>query len=76
MIPLLPFASEYLDMTLDAAAYSWSSGLTGVTFFIVGAAKARFTQQSWLRCGIETLLIGGTAAGVAYAVGTLLRGFA
>jgi VIT1/CCC1 family predicted Fe2+/Mn2+ transporter len=76
MIPLLPFAFEYFDIDLPAGAYAWSTALTGLTFFVVGAAKARFTEQSRVRCGIETLLIGGTAAAVAYTVGMLLRGFA
>lgn len=56
--------------------FFWSSVLTGVTFFGVGALKSRFVDESWQASGIQTLLVGGTAAFIAYAVGVFLRGIA
>ncbi len=47
---------------------------TLTALFIVGAVKSKFSIKSWYRSGIETLLIGGAAAGIAYFVGYLLRG--
>ena len=58
------------------AAYVASAWMTGVTFFTIGAAKSRVVERSWLRSGLQTLLIGGTAAALAYGVGWLGAGLA
>ncbi len=76
--------------TLPLAAFGWqlivpenlalpnaflvSSIMTGVAFFVVGAMKSRVTEENWMRAGTLTLLMGGTAAALAYAVGALLTG--
>jgi VIT1/CCC1 family predicted Fe2+/Mn2+ transporter len=44
--------------------------MTGIVFFGIGAAKSIWSLAPWWRSGLETLAIGGVAAGVAYAVGT------
>jgi VIT1/CCC1 family predicted Fe2+/Mn2+ transporter len=41
----------------------------GATFFGVGAIKSRWSPLAWWRSGLETLLIGMSAAAVAFAVG-------
>src|SRR5262249_9022303 len=46
---------------------------TAVALFGVGASRARFSLQSWMRSGFEILLLGGTAGAVAYYVGVLLK---
>ena len=65
LIPLLPYILSL------PAPFHWSIWLTAVTFFSVGAAKSRRSLAPWWRSGIETLLIGGAAASIAYLVGTL-----
>ena len=65
MVPLLPFLFG------AAAAFSWSVAMTLAVFFAIGAAKSRWSLARWWRSGLETLLIGGVAAAMAYGVGTL-----
>ena len=76
MIPLLSFLIQAIWPSAITNAYLWSCLLTGVAFFLVGAAKSRFVEQTWYGSGLETLLLGGAAAGLAYLVGYWLRGFA
>lgn len=51
-----------------------STVLSGVALFSLGASKVLVTQRNAFRSGLEMLLVGGLAAGVAYIVGSLLRG--
>lgn len=65
IVPLLPFLLGFGN------AFAVSAGMTGVVFFAIGAAKSVWSVAPWWRSGLETLAIGGAAAGVAYAVGSL-----
>jgi VIT1/CCC1 family predicted Fe2+/Mn2+ transporter len=76
LIPLLAFILQYLSPDIVVNPFLWSSLLTGATFVGVGAAKARFVEQSWYWSGLETLAVGGSAATLAYLVGALLKGIA
>ncbi len=48
-------------------------GATGLVFFTIGALKSRWSLTSWLRSGMETLLIGMSAAGLAFVIGYALK---
>lgn len=67
-IPLLP----YLFQT-GQSAFRYAVIITFVTLFVVGALRTFFSQRSWLYLGLEMLLIGGSAATLAYVVGYALR---
>ena len=67
MVPLIPFL-----MGMDNA-FRLSAISTLAVFFAIGALKARWSLVSWWRSGLETLTIGGVAAGMAYVVGTLFH---
>ena len=73
-LPLIVFiAGSVLDFDVNAP-FVWSTALTALAFFAVGAFKSRFVDQAWWRSGFETLALGGAAAGLAYLVGVLLQG--
>lgn len=73
IVPLAPFlASSGFAMNLPGP-YLWSTVATAVAFFAVGAFKSRFVEQLWWRSGSQTLLVGGTAAVLAYLCGMLLQ---
>ena len=74
LIPLLPYLVNWMGMAEMASPFLWSSIMTSVAFFWVGALKGRFVNQSWLLAGAETMAIGAAAAAMAYGVGVLLKG--
>ena len=74
LVPLLPYLANWIQPGLVAQTFLWSSILTGIAFFWVGAQKARFVNQRRRIGGIETVAIGGFAAGMAYFIGALLKG--
>lgn len=67
MVPMVPF--------LFGAGNAFNVALvcTGCVFFLIGTLKSRWSLDPWWRSGLETLLIGGVAASIAYFVGSLFR---
>jgi vacuolar iron transporter family protein len=64
-----------LVVPVDAAiSFPVALVLSALALFALGAAKVLITERSWFRSGLEMLLVGGLAAGVAYLVGYLLQG--
>ncbi len=61
LVPLLTYLSAGGLVSCVLAA--------GATFFGVGAIKSRWSPVAWWRSGLETFLIGMSAAAVAFAVG-------
>jgi vacuolar iron transporter family protein len=68
-IPLLPYMLVY-DNTL---ALQLSVVITLVALAVFGALKGRIVGTGWLRSAIQTVVIGGTAAAVAYLLARLLN---
>lgn len=66
-LPLVPFIIGLEN------AFTVSATVTMVTFFGIGAIKSHWSLSPWWRSAFETLLIGGTAATIAYVVGTLFH---
>jgi len=75
-IPLLAYILSYFFSSLRGDAFTLSAILTSCAFFIVGSVKGKALAKKWYLSGIETFLIGGVAAVIAYAVGYGLRGLA
>lgn len=72
MLPLLPFIVNWWLPQALPAPFTVSIIATMGAFFLVGALKGRFVKVNGLRSGLETTLVGGTAALLAYGVGALL----
>jgi len=65
IVPLLP----YLFDIPNTQKFVISSLLAGTTFFAVGGIRTFITGGSFLKAGIEMLLVGGVAAVVAFSIG-------
>jgi predicted membrane protein (TIGR00267 family) len=68
LVPILPFAFQALSCTNALIA---SIVATVVTLFGVGAMKTIFSRKSWVRSGMEMMVIGVSAAAITYMIGTL-----
>jgi VIT1/CCC1 family predicted Fe2+/Mn2+ transporter len=75
-VPLVSFVLALLvpDLVFPGGPFLWSIALTAIAFAAVGAIKSRLVEGSGWRGALEVLLVGGSAAGIAYAIGMLLRG--
>jgi VIT1/CCC1 family predicted Fe2+/Mn2+ transporter len=69
-VPLVPFVAG------AASAFWTAAAITSLMFVVIGALKSRWSVRPWWMSGLETLIIGGGAAVVAYAIGAWLRGIA
>jgi VIT1/CCC1 family predicted Fe2+/Mn2+ transporter len=70
LVPILPFLAG------TSSSFAISAALTGLVFFTIGAVKSRWSPAHWLKSGLETFAVGAVAAGLAYAIGYLLRNVA
>ena len=75
-LPLLVYLAALLfNFTLSATtSFLISVVLSGVALFALGAAKYFVTRRNPFFSGFEMPIVGGCAAGVAYLVGSLLKG--
>lgn len=68
VLPLLPYI-----FIKDGDTFLLSSIGAGAALFAAGALRKFFSKRSWFWSGIEMLFVGGSAAGMAYLVGFLLK---
>lgn len=73
-VPLLVYLLNLVVPGAVAEPFVWSAALAGLAFATVGAVKGRIVRSSTWRSALETLLIGGGAAAIAYWIGAALRG--
>ncbi|MGH9616076.1 MAG: VIT1/CCC1 transporter family protein [Acidobacteriaceae bacterium] len=67
IIPLIPYMLLGVSSALQASVV-----ITLIALFFFGAVKGRLTGGGTWRSGLQTVLIGGLAAGAAYALARLL----
>ena len=72
IIPLTVYIYDYLR-EFEVNLFLISGLLTSVAFLLIGFIKTYITKTSRLKGMIETLILGGMAAAVAYFVGDILE---
>ena len=70
LVPLVPFL---LGVN---RGFALSIFLTAAVFLVIGSVKSRWSTSSWWSSGLSTLLVGGIASALAYAVGVFLKSLA
>jgi vacuolar iron transporter family protein len=70
LIPLLPFL---LPGLAASERFLSSAVITAISFAAIGVVKGVVVRHAVVRSGLETLLVGGIAASLAYLVGWWLR---
>ena len=73
-LPLIAFIFEVASPGSLPRPFLVSAIMTGAAFFAIGALKSRFVLEHWFIAGLQTLAVGGVAAGLAFLIGRALRG--
>jgi vacuolar iron transporter family protein len=82
LIPLIPFIYVYfvyfdLSHSINKIdnVFLYSIIFTAISFFSIGLVKGKVVNKSPVKSGLNTLIIGGIAAVVAFLVGGLLGAY-
>ena len=76
ILPLITFVLLYFNPNIAINPFLLSCLITGASIFIVGALRSIVIAKKWYQAGIEMLIVGGLASGVAYYIGYFLKGLA
>jgi VIT1/CCC1 family predicted Fe2+/Mn2+ transporter len=71
IVPLIPFIFQPEQAAIDT--FPSSIAFTALTFAGIGLLKGKALNRPLLHSGFETLVTGGIAAAIAYAMGKILR---
>lgn len=71
-IPLSLFMLGPLKILSTHEMFVYSTMITVVFLFILGASKSNFSSVSWFVSGFETMCIGSVCAAFAYGVGRII----
>lgn len=72
MVPIIGFAVVPMiagDHLTDDELFLVACCITACALFCLGSLKARFTDKQFLRAGLETTMLGGVCAAIAFLVG-------
>jgi len=76
LVPLLSFVLGVFIPSIKPLEFQISILLTVASFLVIGAIKGKIVGKNRFRSAVETFVIGGIAAVLAFVVGYLLRGLA
>jgi VIT1/CCC1 family predicted Fe2+/Mn2+ transporter len=71
IIPLLPYI--FLLTLTSNQMFFVSCIITSFSFIVIGFIRGKISGKNRLRASLETFLVGGSAATIAYVVGYLLK---
>ncbi|CAM9332857.1 unnamed protein product [Scytosiphon promiscuus] len=80
VLPLLAYALSPLisavgggdEPATQGTLFLWSCFVTAFALFCIGVVKSTFVSRSWVGSGMETLVLGGCCAGLAYEIGAVV----
>jgi len=72
-IPLISFILSLFLPFVQRHAFIYSIALTAFALLVIGGVKAEIVKKPLMRSALETLVIGGIAALLAFGVGYFLR---
>ncbi|MDO8459886.1 MAG: VIT1/CCC1 transporter family protein [Nanoarchaeota archaeon] len=72
-IPLISFVLASFNNSIAAHRFTYSFILTGLALLLIGSVKGYVVKKHFLRSALQTLIIGGIAALLAFGVGFLLK---
>lgn len=73
-IPLVPFIVSVFVSLSAKVQFVYSIVGTFLAFIFTGYMRGKITGTSIVRSALETVLVGGIAAAIAYGVGVALKG--
>jgi VIT1/CCC1 family predicted Fe2+/Mn2+ transporter len=76
-LPLLGYVliPTFFPDSSSEALFVSACVVTGLVLFLMGSVKSFFSKQHWLRAGMETFLLGGACATVAFTIGQVVHDF-
>jgi len=73
IIPLLSYVAGLFNAKILEHQFILSIILTAVAFGLIGAVRGKLVKKSWFKAAIETILIGGVAASIAFGIGVFIK---
>lgn len=65
----LPSVLPFVFAASTTVALAWATVLSLLGLFVVGVVKARVARTSWVRSGLENLVIAGVGGVIAWGIG-------
>jgi VIT1/CCC1 family predicted Fe2+/Mn2+ transporter len=69
LVGSVPSVAPFLIFDSVSIALIWATGLALGGLFLVGVVKARVTRHSWLKSGLENMVIAGIGGLLAWLIG-------
>ncbi len=74
LVGSLPSILPFMVFDSTTVALTWATVLALTGLFLVGVVKARVARHSWLRSGLENMVVAGVGGILAWWIGDLVGG--